>query len=53
VSQEDGHALQGCPFFVWNGPLGTCAIHDTRPRACRDYAPGSSEFCPHYKGHRC
>jgi Fe-S-cluster containining protein len=38
---------------MWDGALGTCAIHDTRPKVCRDYVPGSSEFCPHHKGHRC
>jgi len=49
VSQDDGHLLQGCPFFTWDGTLGTCTIHETRPGVCRDYVPGSSEFCPHYK----
>jgi Fe-S-cluster containining protein len=29
--------------------LGTCTIYETRPRVCKDYVPGSSEFCPHYK----
>jgi uncharacterized protein len=53
VSQDDGHLLQGCPFFTCDGTLGICTIHETRPRVCRDYVPGSSEFCPHYKGRKC
>ena len=50
VSRDDGRLLQGCPFFIWDGALGTCAIYETRPRVCKDYVPGSSEFCPHYNG---
>jgi Fe-S-cluster containining protein len=53
VSQDDGHPLQGCPFFVWVGNLGACTIQETKPGVCRDYMPGSSEFCPHFKGRRC
>jgi hypothetical protein len=33
--------------------LGACTIQETKPGVCRDYMPGSSEFCPHFKGRRC
>jgi len=49
VSQDDGHLLQGCPFFTLRMEPWGLHIHETRPRVCRDYVPGSSEFCPHYK----
>ena len=50
VSRKNGHPLQGCPFLALDGSLATCTIYSTRPKVCRDYLPGSSELCPHFKG---
>ncbi len=49
VSARDGHRLEHCPFLCWEGTMRRCAIYETRPRVCREYAPGSSRLCPRYK----
>jgi Fe-S-cluster containining protein len=40
--------LHGCPFFFFDGTRFGCAIHETRPAACRNYEPGSSGLCPQF-----
>lgn len=46
VSSLTGRPIYGCPFLEVTGRVTACSIHLTRPLACRDYRPGSSEICP-------
>jgi Fe-S-cluster containining protein len=48
VSADSGRTLHGCPFFFFDGTRFGCAIHETRPAACRNYEPGSSGLCPQF-----
>jgi len=48
VSSRDGRYLHNCPFLGYNGEIHSCAIHETRPKVCADYEPGSSQICPFY-----
>ncbi|HNR88918.1 MAG TPA: YkgJ family cysteine cluster protein [Spirochaetota bacterium] len=45
VSATDGHYIGPCPFLINRGDRYDCAIYETRPQVCRDYAAGSSELC--------
>lgn len=49
VSADDGHTFRGCPFLEWEDGLTRCAIHETRPRVCRNFQPGSSDICPLFR----
>ena len=42
-----GH-LEQCSFLEIENGRATCAIHDTRPRICRDFEAGFSLLCPLY-----
>ncbi|HET58134.1 MAG TPA: YkgJ family cysteine cluster protein [Deltaproteobacteria bacterium] len=46
VSTTSGRALEGCPFFQFDGKQFGCAIYETRPATCRKFEPGSSPLCP-------
>ncbi len=48
ISSRTGQPLISCPFLTWDGTLTTCTIHETRPRVCREYIPGSNELCPQF-----
>lgn len=48
ISSRTGQALYSCPFFIWDGKLATCTIHETRPAVCRKYVPGSNELCSQF-----
>jgi len=50
ISSETGNYPRECPFLYNSGDHWLCSIHETRPRVCRDYQPGSSELCPQWKG---
>ncbi|MFZ7111259.1 MAG: YkgJ family cysteine cluster protein [Desulfatiglandales bacterium] len=50
ISARTGETLYTCPFLVWDGQIATCTIHDTRPRVCREYIPGSNELCSQFAG---
>ncbi len=49
VSAKDGRVLTCCPFLTWDSEGALCSIYGTRPHACRNYRPGSSEICPLWK----
>jgi Fe-S-cluster containining protein len=49
ISVTTGMTIRDCPFLDWEGVSFTCRIHETRPRVCREFEPGSSEICPQYK----
>lgn len=49
VSAADGQILQPCTFLVQNQGIAECAIYATRPRVCREFAPGSSPLCPKFE----
>jgi len=46
ISAETGDSPRECPFLDSSGKVWRCSIYETRPLACRNYQPGSSELCP-------
>jgi len=40
-SLGDTAFLAACPFLLRDDDHHTCAIYDARPRACREFQPGS------------
>jgi Fe-S-cluster containining protein len=47
---DTGERFRRC-FFLEDRPEKTavCLIHETKPKICRDYPPGSSDLCVLYK----
>ncbi len=43
-----GRHLASCVYLNRDGESFSCDIYETRPRVCRDFAPGSSQLCPLY-----
>ena len=50
ISSRTGNPLHGCQFLARDGNRFFCTIYETRPLACRDFIPGSSELCPLFYG---
>ena len=48
IITRSGGKVTSCFYLNFDGSLFFCEIYSTRPRVCRDYAPGSSELCPQY-----
>jgi len=41
----DEWARWGCPFLLHRVSQVICSIYETRPRTCRGFTPGATEFC--------
>jgi len=48
-----GEVARRCHWLT-KQPDGTtlCGIHETKPKICKDYTPGGSELCVHYRRSR-
>lgn len=43
---KTGERFEKCVFLERSAEgLALCSIHETKPKICRDYPPGSSELC--------
>ncbi len=50
INLATGEVERRC-YWLRKNPDGTtyCAIHETKPKICRDFQPGSSELCIQYR----
>lgn len=49
IYRNGNGSLDRCLFLEKEKGLAACGIHETRPRVCRDFEPGSSLLCPLYR----
>ncbi|OHD65403.1 MAG: hypothetical protein A2176_15730 [Spirochaetes bacterium RBG_13_51_14] len=50
---SSGKRLKTCLFLNWDGDRFFCEIYETQPQVCRDFEPGSTEFCPLCSAKKC